>query len=309
MQRWPAVPTAAKTMRAHGQVEVGARRDDHRVVAAELEHGAAEPRCDHAAPRARPIARASRWPRPAARAGRRPALRRRRRRRPRTSSSPSGDRRHAPRRRLQQRLARRARSAASSPTASRPPCRRRPAPARRSSPDRDREVEGRDDADHAERMPRLHHAVPGRSDGDGQAVELARQADREVADVDHLLHFAQAFLQRSCRPRASPAARGRPCAARSSSPSRRTSSPRRGAGHVAPRLERGAARGRSRRRRRRPRSGRAGDHLAGDRRAHLEVGHRSRSRVEPEPVKIAAVSMGGSCHGRCIPSWTVVWRR
>ena len=30
--------------------------------------------------------------------------------------------------------------------------------------------------------------------GDGQAVELARETDREVADVDHLLHFAEAFL-------------------------------------------------------------------------------------------------------------------
>ena len=30
---------------------------------------------------------------------------------------------------------------------------------------------------------------------DGEAVELARQADREVADVDHLLHLAEAFLQ------------------------------------------------------------------------------------------------------------------
>ena len=28
---------------------------------------------------------------------------------------------------------------------------------------------------------------------DGQAVELARQADGEVADVDHLLHFAEPF--------------------------------------------------------------------------------------------------------------------
>ena len=30
--------------------------------------------------------------------------------------------------------------------------------------------------------------------GDGQAVELTRQADGKVANVDHLLHFAQAFL-------------------------------------------------------------------------------------------------------------------
>ena len=29
--------------------------------------------------------------------------------------------------------------------------------------------------------------------GDGQAIDLARQADREVADVDHLLHFAEPF--------------------------------------------------------------------------------------------------------------------
>jgi len=29
--------------------------------------------------------------------------------------------------------------------------------------------------------------------GDGEAVELARQADREIADVDHFLHLAEAF--------------------------------------------------------------------------------------------------------------------
>jgi hypothetical protein len=31
--------------------------------------------------------------------------------------------------------------------------------------------------------------------GDGEAVELARQPDREVADVDHLLHLAKTLLQ------------------------------------------------------------------------------------------------------------------
>ena len=60
-------------------------------------------------------------------------------------------------------------------------------------PDGDREVEGGDDADHAERMPGFHHPVLGALGGDRQAVELARQADGEIADVDHLLHFAQAF--------------------------------------------------------------------------------------------------------------------
>ncbi len=31
--------------------------------------------------------------------------------------------------------------------------------------------------------------------GDGEAIELARETDGEVADVDHLLHLAEAFLQ------------------------------------------------------------------------------------------------------------------
>ena len=43
-------------------------------------------------------------------------------------------------------------------------------------------------------MPLLHHPVAGTLGGDRQAVELARQADGEVADVDHLLHFAERFL-------------------------------------------------------------------------------------------------------------------
>ncbi len=61
-------------------------------------------------------------------------------------------------------------------------------------PDRDREVEGADDQHRPERMPLLHHPVVGPLAGDGQAVELARQADREVADVDHLLDLAEALL-------------------------------------------------------------------------------------------------------------------
>src|SRR3546814_11964208 len=42
-------------------------------------------------------------------------------------------------------------------------------------------------------MPGLHHPVIGPLGGDGEAVELARQADGEVADVDHLLHFAESI--------------------------------------------------------------------------------------------------------------------
>ena len=60
-------------------------------------------------------------------------------------------------------------------------------------PDGDGEVEGGDDADDAEGVPLLHHAVLGPLGSDGEAVELAGEADGEVADVDHLLHFAFAF--------------------------------------------------------------------------------------------------------------------
>ena len=61
-------------------------------------------------------------------------------------------------------------------------------------PDCDREVEGADHADHAQRVPGFTHVVARALGSDGQAVQLARQANGEVADVDHFLHFAQAFL-------------------------------------------------------------------------------------------------------------------
>ena len=60
-------------------------------------------------------------------------------------------------------------------------------------PDGDREVEGGDHADDAQRMPGLDHPVLRTLGGDGQAEELARQTDRVVADVDHLLDLAEAL--------------------------------------------------------------------------------------------------------------------
>src|SRR5208283_4159401 len=45
------------------------------------------------------------------------------------------------------------------------------------------EVEGGDDADDAERVPLFHHAMLGALGRDGEAVELAGEADGEVADV------------------------------------------------------------------------------------------------------------------------------
>ena len=62
------------------------------------------------------------------------------------------------------------------------------------APDRDREVEGADHRDGPERMPRLGEPVAGALRRDRAAVELAREADGEVADVDHLLHLAEALL-------------------------------------------------------------------------------------------------------------------
>ncbi len=60
-------------------------------------------------------------------------------------------------------------------------------------PHRDREVEGADHADHAERVPLLEHPMTRSLRVHRQAVQHARLADREVGDVDHLLHFAVAL--------------------------------------------------------------------------------------------------------------------
>src|SRR5688572_4726363 len=43
-------------------------------------------------------------------------------------------------------------------------------------------------------MPLLDHPMVGALAGDGQPIELPRQADREVANVDHLLDLAEALL-------------------------------------------------------------------------------------------------------------------
>ena len=44
-------------------------------------------------------------------------------------------------------------------------------------------------------MPAFAHMMPGALRGDGQAKELARLTDGQVADIDHLLDFAEAFLK------------------------------------------------------------------------------------------------------------------
>ena len=60
-------------------------------------------------------------------------------------------------------------------------------------PHRDREVERADDTHWPHRVPRLHQPVTGALGRDGEPVQLPRQTDGEVADVDHLLHLAEAL--------------------------------------------------------------------------------------------------------------------
>ena len=194
-QRGAALPGRAdggEDDRPHRQVEIGRGGDDHRVVAAELEDRAAEPGGDlRADDRAH-----------AGRTGRRD-----------DRHVAGGDQRFADRRaadddlgealgrvgaealdragqdfhrrqRRERRLLRRFpdhRIAADQ--------RQRGVP----GPDRDREIERRNDRARPERMPGLGHPVAGALRGDDEAVQLPRQADGEIADVDHLLHFAQAL--------------------------------------------------------------------------------------------------------------------
>ena len=60
-------------------------------------------------------------------------------------------------------------------------------------PDRDRKIEGGNDRARPHGMPGLGHPVAGPLGSDHEAMQLPREADGEIADVDHLLHFAQAL--------------------------------------------------------------------------------------------------------------------
>src|SRR5215813_11994216 len=42
-------------------------------------------------------------------------------------------------------------------------------------------------------MPLLHHAMCRTLAGNGQTIELAGKTDGEIADINHLLHFAAAL--------------------------------------------------------------------------------------------------------------------
>jgi hypothetical protein len=101
-------------------------------------------------------------------------------------------------------------------------------------PDRHRKVEGGNHADHAERMPLLVHAVLRTLRVHGEAVQHARLPDGEIRDVDHLLHFAVALGLDLAVLQGHQTAESI-LVLRSSSPIRRTASPRFGAGTCASR--------------------------------------------------------------------------
>lgn len=54
-------------------------------------------------------------------------------------------------------------------------------------------IKSRDDRDHAERMPKFSQRMVRALRYDRSAVELAGQPHRVVADVNHLLNFAETF--------------------------------------------------------------------------------------------------------------------
>src|SRR5262249_43799016 len=60
-------------------------------------------------------------------------------------------------------------------------------------PHRYRKVERGNNSNRAQWMPLLHHPMAGSFRRNCEPIKLARQTDRKVADVDHLLDFAECF--------------------------------------------------------------------------------------------------------------------
>lgn len=81
--------------------------------------------------------------------------------------------------------------------------------------------------------------MPGALGRDREAVQLTREADGEIADIDHFLHFAQTFLENLARfERHEAAERFLFLAQAIAEQPHELAAARRG--HVAPRGERGA---------------------------------------------------------------------
>ncbi len=82
----------------------------------------------------------------------------------------------------------------------------------------------------AERVPLLVHPVQRALGVHREAVELTREADREVGDVDHLLHFAETLAADLADLERHQQAERPPCAG--AAPRRAGARPRRGAGRA-----------------------------------------------------------------------------
>ena len=202
MHDQPAQRGAALARRAHRaeqdgaqcHVQVGVGRDDHRVVAAELEDAAAEARRHARADRAAHARRAG---------GRDQAI---------AGLSTNASACAVPPITICARPSRRALAKARDGALQRPegrePRQRRllggleddrvaahQRDRRIPREHRAREVEGGDDRHRPQRVVLLHDAVARPLRHDGLAMELPRQAERELADVHALLHLAQAFLR------------------------------------------------------------------------------------------------------------------
>ena len=223
------MPAAANVDAANNELDVGRRRDDGRVVAAELEDAAPETAgddtCHLLTHRVEPVALTSGTP---GWATRRRAdigsaehdlaeMRRRANCRGRLiEQRAGGDRRER------------------SEVARLPDHRVAAHDGERCvpAPHRHREVERGDHRRRPERMPLLHQSVAGTLAGDRQTVQLAAEPDGEVADVDHLLHLAECLALDLADLELNQRGRGRPCACAAATANWRINSPRSGPGVV-----------------------------------------------------------------------------
>ncbi len=181
------------------------------------------------------------------------------------------------------------------------------------APHRDREVERADHGDGPERVPRLRQSVARALGGDRLPVQLPREPDREVADVDHLLDLAEPLLRDLPHlERDERAERLLLAAELLAEEAHELTAPRRG--DVAPRLEGGDGAGDGGVGGRRVRARDPTDLLAGDRRANdeLALGHAPwvDAQALEEPARGGSDGRGGHHRkSRCRPAGRPAVRR
>ena len=173
------------------------------------------------------------------------------------------------------------------------------------APDGDREVERADHGDGPERMPGLGQSVPGTLRRNRATVELPREANREVADVDHLLDLAEPLLRDLPDLERDERAEGLLLAPELVAEEADELAPPRGR-DVPPSLERGGCAGDGGIGLRLARPGNAADLLACDRRRDGEVAIRQPSSIDAKPFE--ELSGGGDVDGRHAASLDAAFR-